>query len=160
MLRFHLQFLSLIKNFTLHFNMKRYLRIALLFFLLAVISPNAIQARNITEEKEGYIFGYATCLGDSVVYLSEIQPIQGVIINRKTGLAEMQSQYSHEFEQALKHKYNKHFTCAVYVSNNKHALEKKFIAITRNLSKNKSVKVGHVGQSEFQFKPTTNTKQQ
>ena len=56
MLRFHLQFLSLIKNFTLHFNMKRYLRIALLFFLLAVISPNAIQARNITEEKEGYIF--------------------------------------------------------------------------------------------------------
>ena len=41
-------------------------------------------------------------MGDSVVYLSEIQPIQGVIINRKTGLAEMQSQYSHEFEQALK----------------------------------------------------------
>ena len=102
MLRFHLQFLSLIKNFTLHFNMKRYLRIALLFFLLAVISPNAIQARNITEEKEGYIFGYATCLGDSVVYLSEIQPIQGVMINRKTGLAEMQSQYSHEFEHQQK----------------------------------------------------------
>ena len=140
--------------------MKRHLRIALLFLLLAIISPNAIQARKVTHEKESYIFGYATCLGDSVIYLSEIQPLHGAIVNKKTGLAEMQSQYSHEFEQALKNKYNKHFTCAVYVSNNKHALEKRFITITKNLSKNKSIKAIYIGQGEFQFKPIKNTKQQ
>ena len=85
MLRFHLQFLSLIKNFTLHFNMKRYLRIALLFFLLAVISPNAIQARNITEEKEGYMFGRQRCLPlrDSTNPGSNYQQEDGISRNAK-----------------------------------------------------------------------------
>lgn len=122
------------------------------FVALAVFSSSFLYAKAENAGNDNYIFGCATCLGDSIIYISDIQSLQGITLNKKNGLAEMHHDYAHEFESALNDKYNKHFTCALFVSTKKKDVEKKYLGILKRMSKNKSIKIEHVGISEFQFK--------
>ena len=121
------------------------------FLLFAILFTTENQAK--VNDSEGYAFGYATCLGDSCVYITDIQHLNGVSTNKKTGFIELQKEYAHEMELRLKDIYAKHFTCAFFYSTNKKKLEKKFLSIRKTINKSKENKLEYITNDVFSFTP-------
>ncbi len=102
-----------------------------------------------------YAFGFGTCLGDSIVYLTTIQPIDSAKTNRKTGFLIERNAYSAEMEQNLRRKYGQHFTCAVFYDTKKDKLEKQYLKLRKQLARDKSVRLEELPPTDFAFSAVT-----
>ncbi len=82
--------------------------------IAAIFIASAQTAGAQKVEKEIYAFGYATCLGDSVAYVSAIQLLPGATTDKKTGFLQNRHLYTAEMEKTMRSRYGKHFTCALF----------------------------------------------
>lgn len=111
----------------------------LLLFTAMLLTGSSASAKD--RDKAIYAFGYGTCLGDTVVYLSDIQVLDSATINRKSGFLEQRERYSHTMEQILRQLYHKHFTCTIFYADSKSRLEKQYVNLKKHLNKDKSVRM-------------------
>lgn len=126
----------------------------LLFLLLAsILSATAAFAQQ--EGKTVYAFGYATCLGDSTVYLSTIQPLDSAVVKSKSGFLEHRHEYAVQMEQALAAQYNRYFTCAIFFAEDVKKLEKQYTKICHHLEKEGDRKLQKLPLTTFRFSPIT-----
>lgn len=103
------------------------------------------------QEKTVYAFGYATCLGDSAVYLSAIQPLDSAQLQPKTGFLLHRSTYAAQMQQALNGKYGKHFTCAIFFSDNQKTIVKEFTKIRHEAEKASDCVLHILPLTDFRF---------
>lgn len=115
----------------------------------AILSATTMAARD--RDKTIYAFGFGTCLGDTTVYLSEIQVLDSATINRKTGFLEQREVYSRQMEQALRQRYGKHFTCTIFYAEKKSKAEKQYVNLRKHLNKDKALRPEVLTGADFRF---------
>lgn len=75
-------------------------------------------------EKPVYAFGVAASFSDTVVYYTDIQLLDSVVLD-KQGFLPQRDQYSYQLKNHLEYQMNKpNYTCIIYFSENRNKLEK------------------------------------
>ena len=98
-------------------------------------------------DKPVYMFGVGASFKDSVVYFTEVQLVDSVVLD-KNGFLPSRVQYSYQ----LKKKGKLDYTCAVYFSEHKAKLEKEFSKVRKQYEKGDTYVLETVKQAEFIFK--------
>lgn len=120
--------------------------------LTLILSLSAITVAG--QKKSGeplYAFGWATCLGDSTIYLSAISKVEGAEYADKSRFLERRDEYARQFEATLLSRYGRHFTCALFYARKRSKAEKNFLKLRMRLKKQKGFKVEEIPASEFSF---------
>ena len=98
-----------------------------------------------------YVFGLAASLTDSVVVLTDVQPIEGYVM--PNGFLADRSLYSLQFNNYLLSKEQRNnMTCAVYFDKNRAKAEKKYQKLMRRYRDDHAGVLMFLGTDEFQFK--------
>ncbi len=120
-------------------------------FVLCMLAMTALTAGTKGEKNSVYMYGIATSLMDSVVYVTEIQQVEGAVVNSKNGFLEARSLYSEQLRAFLEQLGNQgNMTCAVCFHEKKHKIQKKHQKLLGKYAK-KDIILKTLKDSEFQF---------
>lgn len=128
----------------------RKLTILLMLALGSTLCFNNAKAGNGNEQNI-YMFGIAAAFGDSVVYFTDIQSIQGKELIKK-GFLNARNHYSYQLKGYLENVLNlPHRTCAIHFSEKKAKLEKKYLKLRKKYQADTTVVFRTLDQGQFQF---------
>ncbi len=106
-------------------------------------------------DKPVYMFGVGASFKDSVVYFTEVQLVDSVVLD-KNGFLPSRVQYSYQLKNFLEYQKGKlDYTCAVYFSEHKAKLEKEFSKVRKQYEKGDTYVLETVKSTEFVFKKPT-----
>ena len=132
-------------------------RIVSIFFILCFIVPCAVSAKNDKKKKESkkkvvtdvYVWGVSLSFSDSIVYFTEIQHVDGAVIEDK--FLPNRHMYSYElkdymsFEEGMPGR-----TSFIYFSDKRSDLEKKEQKVKKKLVERQGKTVRYLGE-KFKF---------
>jgi predicted CopG family antitoxin len=103
-----------------------------------------------------YIFGFAASFKDSVVYMTEIQDVQGALYDTKTKFLLGRDSYSDQLRTYFKEKMKlSDRVCMVMFSTSKKKAEKKYLKLRKKYVGNKkrpsTYEVRYVTTQDFEF---------
>lgn len=129
--------------------MKKIGIISLMLFLIASLSYAG--KKKDKEEKQAYIFGVATSLTDSIAFITEIQKVDSLMIN-KNGFIDNEKEYSYQLKQYIINNQTKdEKVCAVFYDSEIKKINKEYKkVITRLKNKDKKV-VQTISDKNFKF---------
>ncbi len=126
----------------------------LLAVLLGMVSLTAFAAKRdrADEPKRVYLYGVSVNFNDSVVYMTDVQYLDGMVIN-KDGSIQNYANYSIQMKVYLEGVLGKsNQTCAVIYSDNKKKLEKRFVKMRKRYQADKNRLLLQVGADAFRFR--------
>lgn len=104
------------------------------------------------KEKVVYAFGIAASFNDSVVYYTEIQPLDSVKLD-KNGFLPQRDVYAYQLKNYLEYNLGKaDYTCMIYFSNHQGKLEKEAAKVKDKYKKNGDMVLQGVEPAAFSFK--------
>lgn len=99
-----------------------------------------------------YMFGFSASFKDSVVYVTDIQQVEGAWIDHKTKFLLGRDQYSTQLKEYLEQSMQqKNRICMVIFSTKKKKAEKKFLKLMKNYKKGYDVR--YLNAPQFKFEP-------
>ena len=133
----------------------RYLKYIVLTLLVCVAmgaEAKTVKARHM------YVFGFAASFKDSVVYMTEIQDVQGALYDTKTKFLLGRDSYSDQLKAFFKEKMQlSDRVCMVMFSTSKKKAEKKYMKLRKKYTGDKkrpsTYEVRYVTTQDFQFEP-------
>ena len=141
-----LVFMSAVPGFFL-ISMKKTFIIFVLAFFAAV---SAVQAKG-KEEKAVYMFGASFSFSDSVVYFTEIMPVEGAKLDAKTKFLLHRQYYAYELKDYMNFQENMPGrTSVIYFSEKRSKLEKQAAKIKKRLVEKDGKTVRYLGD-KFKF---------
>lgn len=141
-----LVFMSAVPGFFL-ISMKKTFIIFVLAFFAAV---SAVQAKG-KEEKAVYMFGASFSFSDSVVYFTEIMPVEGAKLDTKTKFLLHRQYYAYELKDYMNFQENMPGrTSVIYFSEKRSKLEKQEAKIKKRLVEKEGKTVRYLGD-KFKF---------
>lgn len=117
-----------------------------LFVLISMLSAGGVQA-----QKRVYAFAYATCLKDSVVYVSTIQQIPDAQIGRDGFLnhrADFGAQFGAYVQQYFDHPS---VTSVVVFHKQRKKLEKRYLKMRKLAQQEQGKRIVEINYSDFKF---------
>lgn len=103
-----------------------------------------------------YMFGFAASFTDSVVYITDIQAVDSVYLDGKTGFLAERSLYSTQLQSFVEQSYGKsNATCAVFYNVSRKKLEKEFLSVRSRYSADRTLLLKAIGGDEFRFQAET-----
>lgn len=130
--------------------------IALLSFLSMAVLGNA---QKIVPVEEMYIYGVAFNPVDSVVYITEMQPLQNVHLTKKTGFLYARNEYSNQLSEFMSSDGKLHMTVAVSYARDRKKAEKKYLKQKQKFQKGKYL-IKYISLADFKFEPAAYDEQQ
>lgn len=131
--------------------MKKFLLLSFFALFFSFDSVSAQDSVKAEEEKTVYLFGVSISLADSVVYFTEIMPVEGAKIDERTGFLLHRQYYSYELKDYMNFTENMPGrTSAVYFSDKCSKLEKKEAALKKRLVEKQGKTVRYLGD-KFKF---------
>ena len=125
-------------------------RTLLIFFLAVFAAVSAVQAKG-KEEKTVYIFGASFSFSDSVVYFTEIMPVEGAKLDAKTKFLLHRQYYAYELKDYMNFQENMPGrTSVIYFSEKRSKLEKQAAKIKKRLVEKDGKTVRYLGD-KFKF---------
>ena len=105
-----------------------------------------------------YVFGFAASFKDSVVYMTEIQDVQGALYDTKTKFLLGRDSYSDQLKAFFKEKMQlSDRVCMVMFSTSKKKAEKKYMKLRKKYMGDKkrpsTYEVRYVTTQDFEFEP-------
>ena len=130
----------------------KYIVLALLVCVAMGAEAKTVKARHM------YVFGFAASFKDSVVYMTEIQDVQGALYDTKTKLLLGRDSYSDQLKAFFKEKMQlSDRVCMVMFSTSKKKAEKKYMKLRKKYTGDKkrpsTYEVRYVTTQDFQFEP-------
>ena len=108
-----------------------------------------------SDKKGLYMFGWAQCLNDTTVYVSEVQFVAGAELDKSKQLVN-RSEYSDQFKNYMElAETTPHMTACVLYGKSRSAVEKTLDKICKKLLKKQSGALKKVPANEFQFQSLT-----
>lgn len=150
--------------------MKKFAFAALAFAAGALLCATPLQAKKKNKEntqqmeathkeviKEVYAFGVAASFNDSIVYFTEIMPLDSATISRKTSELSNRDLYSYQLKNYIEEKKGKkNYTCMIFFAKNKAKLHKEISKIRSKYLKGEHVSLQDLSMDDFVFtKPET-----
>ena len=103
-------------------------------------------------DKPVYVFGVGASFKDSVVYFTEVQLVDSVVLD-KSGFLPEREMYAYQLKNYLEYQKGKpDYTCAIYFSEHKSKLEKELSKVRKAYAKGDAFILENVKQTEFIFK--------
>lgn len=131
-------------------------RLLLILMLVSVAFGASAKKKPTTEYGKGtgkvYIFGVCQQLTDSVVYITSINMVDSIDLEKKTKFLPFRSEFSLQLKEYMEGKMQKrNQTACVFYSANRKKLSKKFYKIKKRFLDNSYTKVVMLDQERFQF---------
>lgn len=131
--------------------MKKALFLFLFAVIFSVLPMMAQKSSKSKEEKTVYMMGVSVSMTDSVVYFTEIMPVEGATIDEGTGFLVYHNYYSTELSDYMNLQENMPGrTSAVYYSDKRSKLEKKETKLKKRLTGKQGKTVRYLGD-KFKF---------
>ena len=119
-----------------------------LFFVMMVCSAFSFKSKS----NGLYMIGVSASFADSLVYFTDIQYLDSVTLNPKTGLLEGRTQYSEQLDDYMEGvKGMKTRTCFIYFNESKSKLEKTIKKLKEKYTEGGKSILRDMG-SEFKFR--------
>ena len=130
----------------------KYIVLTLLVCVAMGAEAKTVKARHM------YVFGFAASFKDSVVYMTEIQDVQGALYDTKTKFLLGRDSYSDQLKAFFKEKVQlSDRVCMVMFSTSKKKAEKKYMKLRKKYTGDKkrpsTYEVRYVTTQDFQFEP-------
>ena len=130
----------------------KYIVLTLLVCVAMGAEAKTVKARHM------YVFGFAASFKDSVVYMTEIQDVQGALYDTKTKFLLGRDSYSDQLKAFFKEKMQlSDRVCRVMFSTSKKKAEKKYMKLRKKYTGDKkrpsTYEVRYVTTQDFQFEP-------
>ena len=130
----------------------KYIVLALLVCVTMGAEAKTVKARHM------YVFGFAASFKDSVVYMTEIQDVQGAMYDTKTKFLLGRDSYSDQLKTYFRETMQMpNRVCMVMFSTSKKKAEKQYLKLrSKYLSDKKhtsSYEVRYVTMQDFKFEP-------
>ena len=107
------------------------------------------------DQKTVYAFGVAASFNDSVVYFTDIRPIDSVSLD-KNGFLPQREMYSYQLKNHVEYTLNKpDYTCMIYFGYNRQKLEKEASKVKAKYTKS-TLKLQLIPADEFTFRKPDN----
>lgn len=127
----------------------KYLRILLAVTLVFTLCSAFSMKKE--KEKQVYAFGVAASFNDTVVYYTEIQMLDSVVLDKR-GFLPQRELYSYQLKNYLEYELAKlDYTCMIYFSENKNKLQKEASKVKGKYVKG-NLKLQSIAPSDFSFK--------
>ena len=125
-------------------------RTLLIFFLAVFAAVSAVQAKG-KEETTVYLLGASFSFSDSVVYFTEIMPVEGAKLDGKTKFLLHRQYYAYELKDYMNFQENMPGrTSVIYFSEKRSKLEKQAAKIKKRLVEKDGKTVRYLGD-KFKF---------
>lgn len=119
--------------------------------LISVATILCCSAFTMKKEKPVYVFGMAASFNDSIIYYTDIQLMDGVILD-KEGFLPQRNEYAYQLKNYIEYNLNKpNYTCMIYFSDNKAKLEKETVKVKGKYKKNSGMKLEAIEAPAFKF---------
>lgn len=130
----------------------KYIVLALLVCVAMGAEAKTVKARHM------YVFGFAASFKDSVVYMTEIQDVQGAMYDTKTKFLLGRDSYSDQLKTYFRETMQMpNRVCMVMFSTSKKKAEKQYLKLrSKYLSDKKNIssyEVRYVTMQDFKFEP-------
>lgn len=130
----------------------KYIVLTLLVCVAMGAEAKTVKARHM------YVFGFTASFKDSVVYMTEIQDVQGALYDTKTKFLLGRDSYSDQLKAFFKEKMQlSDRVCMVMFSTSKKKAEKKYMKLRKKYTGDKkrpsTYEVRYVTTQDFQFEP-------
>lgn len=127
--------------------------IRLLLLALMAFVAGSMNAKVKVRQTPAYLFGYALSPVDSVVYLTSIQRVDTVYMEKKTKMLMGRSLYSDQLQQYLENSMGvRGAICAVFFNSKQEQLEKKLQRVVKRAKKNPDYRITYLGTEALAFK--------
>ena len=101
--------------------------------------------------KPVYAFGVSASFTDTVIYYTEIQMLDSVVLD-KNGFLPHRELYSYQLKNYLEdNQLQQNSTCMIYFSENRKKLEKEATKILNKYKRNKRITVSKIESEKFHF---------
>ncbi len=122
------------------------------FLLLAALMLTAIAEAKPIKSSHTYMFGFSASFKDSVVYITDIQDVQGAWIDSKTKFLLARDEYSRQLKSYLSDSLQQQDrVCLVIFQMTKRKAEKEYLKLMKKYKKGYELR--YVNAKEFLFKP-------
>lgn len=138
--------------------MKRF-NISFLFLFAALLTSIGCFAKDKDKTLPGkvYMFGFSASFTDSLVYITDIQDVDSVIIEPKTDFLVNRSAYGNQLQFFLAEKMNRpNTTCVVFFNKKQDELQKQYNKILKRYKNSNQTIVKNLTRDEFRFTPEIN----
>lgn len=111
-----------------------------------------------------YAFGYGEALNDSAVFLSPIQLLEGVELEKGSGFLQFRETYSNQMQRYLDRRFalsagtqplgsshKPHAMCVIIYGKKRADVEKKYVKLRKDIRKRRHVRLTEMPVEEFQF---------
>ena len=132
--------------------MKFFKFIALSIALTAFLPADA--AKKPEKTTKAYLFGFVANFSDSIVYFTDIQEVENVVIQRKTKFLEGRESYSDQLRYYFSEKLNMpHRTCIVSFGLTRKEAEKKYVKMRKIYTEKSAGRydVRYITENDFKF---------
>lgn len=123
-------------------------------FLVAVVAFTLCSAFTMKKDKEKpvYVFGIAASFNDTIVYYTEVQLLDSVLLD-KDGFLPDREVYSYQLKNHIEYDLKKsNYTCMIYFSENKTKLGKEADKLKARYRKDQGLSLQAIEPSAFTFK--------
>lgn len=131
-------------------------RIVLLVMLVSVALGAAAKKKPASYGKgtgKVYLFGVCQQLTDSIVYITDINEVDSIDLERKTKFLPFRSEFSLQLKEYMEGRLQKRYqTACVFYSDKRKKLSKKFYKIKKRFLDNTYTKVVILGHERFKFR--------
>ena len=121
--------------------------------LATLVCTLALQAKGPQNSGERiYIYGCAASFLDSVVYITDIQPVDSAVLSKKTGFLMGRQLYSEQLHTYLQQQEGMNqMTCAVYFDKKPGRIKKKYQKMLKDYQSQQHLSVKTLQKDAFAF---------
>ena len=133
--------------------MKLFRNITLLFVFMLMMANMPVSAKNVMLPK-AYMFGFVASFNDSIVFFTDIQEVDSVLVLEKKELLAGRSSYAYQLREFFTNSFNMpNRTCIVISDKNRKNVEKKYAKMKKIYVEKGANKydVHYTNSSEFRF---------
>ena len=118
--------------------------------LLAALMLAANVSAKMLKTSHMYMFGFSASFKDSVIYVTDIQDVQGVWIEKKSKFLMGRDKYSEQLKTHLTEQLRQNDrVCVVFFNKSKKKAEKKYLKLMKKYKKGYDIR--YLNVTEFKF---------
>ncbi len=126
--------------------------LCLVLFCMAFACPAEAKKHRV-KQTQLYMMGIAVSHIDSVVFITDMLPVDSVTIEKKTKFLMDRQLYSFQLQRYLEQTYEcAPYVPAVFFSPKKKKMERRYLSLHKRYSEGRQYRVILVDQSQFRFK--------
>lgn len=120
---------------------------------IIALQPTEAKLRKV-EQKSVYMIGVGISLVDSMVFITDMQPVDSVTIEKKTKFLMDRQLYSFQLQRYLEANFNGGpYVPSVFFGSKRKKMERQYLSLHKRYVNSKGLRMVLVDRSQFRFKP-------